>query len=110
MNYMDQRKAEEKAQDIADGDDSEEEQQQYIFDGKPLSDENLERLMDLYYKDKGLHLNDIEDDDEFKEAWLEWVKDKVPNKYHKAPKKKSEIERFEEQMREQDPEFAAMVE
>ena len=31
MNYMDQRKAEEKAQDIADGDDSEEEQQQRYF-------------------------------------------------------------------------------
>jgi len=30
----------------------------------------------MYRDDTGYHLYEIEDDDEFKEAWFEWVQDK----------------------------------
>jgi hypothetical protein len=30
----------------------------------------------MYKKDTGYHLYEIEDDDEFLEAWFEWVQDK----------------------------------
>ena len=72
-----------------------EEEAPLTFDGKPLSDEDLERLMDLHRKDRGLHLNEIEDEEEYKEAWLEWVKTKVPNNYRINPKPFNEAERFE---------------
>jgi hypothetical protein len=86
-----------------------EEEAPLTFDGKPLSDEDLERLMDLHRKDRGLHLNDIEDEEEYKEAWLEWVKTKVPSNYRINPKPFNEAERFERQMREQRPEFGEML-
>lgn len=63
-----EKKQKEEAQDIEDGD--------YEYEGQDLEDSDIAEILALYEKEGGHHLNLIEDEDEFKEAWVEWVKDK----------------------------------
>ena len=49
-------------------------------DSFSLNEQDLAELKKLYDDETGAKLNHIEDETEYAEAWLEWVKEKIPAK------------------------------
>lgn len=45
-----------------------------------IKDDEIEELMKIYMESTGQHLWEIEDEDEFEKAWVEWVKGQLPVK------------------------------
>ena len=61
---------------MADGDHEDiEGEGQYFKEGE------LAELIELYKEEAGAHLDEIEDEEEYKEKWWEWVLPRITIKY-----------------------------
>jgi hypothetical protein len=69
LKMVREKKEKEVEQDIEDGD--------YDYEGDDLDDADIAEIQKIYMEEKGFHLNEIEEEEAFIDAWLEWVKDKV---------------------------------
>lgn len=80
------------------------------FDGPILSNEALETLDELYIKEQGLHLNQYEDNnEEFQEAWHQWVQDKRPKKAGKKKPQPTEWDIKDAKFRAENPLYAELA-
>ena len=64
--------------------------------------------MEFWKEDSGVHLDEIEDEEAFAEAWLEWVKTKVPATQRRRRPPPSKYELMERELAAADPLFAAV--
>ena len=69
FKFVNEKRAKERAEDIEDGDFEE--------DDMVLNDADLAEIEKLFIEEHGLHLNEIEDEEEYITAWAEWVKTKI---------------------------------
>lgn len=74
-----------------------------------LSEEEYRKLVDYIRHETGLHLDEIEDEEEYKTAWVEWVQDKLPRR--KAKKLGPDLTvQFEQKLKKEHPELSLIFE
>ena len=66
---MNERRAKERAEDFEAGEEWDED--------IALNDADIAEIEKLYIEENGLHLADIEDEEEYLAAWIEWVQTKI---------------------------------
>jgi hypothetical protein len=69
FNFVNERRAKERAEDFEAGEEWDED--------IALNDEDIAEIEKLYIEENGLHLADIEDEEEYLAAWIEWVQTKI---------------------------------
>jgi len=81
FELLDEKRTKEKNEDTADGDHEKLDKGDKLF-----GDGEIEELLELYKEELGLHLIDIEDEEEYIEKWFEWVQTKIKVKYGRQKK------------------------
>jgi hypothetical protein len=69
FNFVNERRAKERAEDFEAGEEWDED--------IALNDADIAEIEKLYIEENGLHLADIEDEEEYLAAWIEWVQTKI---------------------------------
>lgn len=104
LDYIQNLQAQEREEDLKDGIPLDE-------DRKPIwTDEQIHEIKQVWEQETGAFLNQIDDPEEFKKAWIEWVEKKISVKYGLRQGKPSFLQQKEAELRQKDPVYRAMVE
>lgn len=86
LKMVAEKREREVTQDLQDNEKYKKEMQKLGYDSEEIeqlaqkkdfvSDEEYQQLMELMKQETGYHLDEIEDEEEHKAAWVEWVQDK----------------------------------
>ena len=99
FKFVNERKAKERAEDIQDGD--------YEEEDITINDVDLAEIEKLYIEENGLHLNEIEDEEEYLNAWVEWVQTKI--QVRRKKRTKTYLDRKIDELKAKRPELSAIL-